>query len=61
MARQLSLHKGTCSKAANWINVWRTVGRGKKSTSPKPPIPTKDSWLYPLQKNFAASRTKRVD
>lgn len=47
-------HRGTCYKAANWICVGRTTGRGKKSTSSKPLIPTKDIWLYPLQKNFAA-------
>ena len=44
-------HKGTCYKAANWINVGRTAGRGKKSTSAKPLIPLKDIWLYPLRKN----------
>jgi len=47
-------HKGTCYKAANWINVGRTAGRGKKSTSHKLLIPAKDIWLYPLRKNFAA-------
>ena len=46
-------HKGTCYKAANWINVGRTSGRGKKSTSNKALIPLKDIWLYPLRKNFA--------
>jgi len=46
-------HKGTCYKAANWINVGRTAGRGKKSTSHKLLIPAKDIWLYPLRKNFA--------
>ena len=46
-------HKGTCYKAANWINVGRTTGRGKKSTSHKRLIPAKDIWLYPLRKNFA--------
>lgn len=48
-------HKGTCYKAANWINVGRTAGRGKKSTSHKHLIPAKDIWLYPLRKNFAAA------
>gem|GEM_PF-2378128 len=48
-------HKGTCYKAANWINVGRTTGRGKKSTSHKVLIPAKDIWLYPLRKNFAAA------
>lgn len=43
-------HRGTCYKAANWINVGRTSGRGKKSLSHKPLIPIKDIWLYPLHK-----------
>ena len=46
-------HRGTCYKAANWINVGRTTGRGKKSTSHEQLIPVKDIWLYPLRKNFA--------
>ncbi len=46
-------HKGTCYKAANWVNVGRTAGRGKKSTSHKVLIPAKDIWLYPLCKNFS--------
>src|ERR1035437_4426453 len=46
-------HRGTCYKAANWINVGRTAGRGKKSTSHKRLIPAKDIWLYPLRKNFS--------
>lgn len=47
-------HKGTCYKAANWMKVGRTAGRGKKSISHKRLIPTKDIWLYPLRKNFVA-------
>jgi hypothetical protein len=43
-------HRGTCYKAANWINVGRTSGRDKKSLSHKPIIPIKDVWLYPLHK-----------
>ena len=46
-------HKGTCYKAANWVNVGRTTGRGKKSTSHESLIPAKDIWLYPLRKNFS--------
>jgi len=46
-------HKGTCYKAANWIKVGRTAGRGKKSTSHASLIPAKDIWLYPLRKNFS--------
>jgi hypothetical protein len=45
-------HKGTCYKAANWLLVGRTAGRGKKSTSNKPLIPIKDIWLYPLRRDW---------
>ena len=47
-------HRGTCYKAANWINVGQTSGRGKKSSSHRQLIPVKDIWLYPLRKNFAS-------
>jgi hypothetical protein len=45
-------HKGTCYKAANWVNVGKTVGRGKKSRVHQQIIPIKDVWLYPLQRDF---------
>jgi len=45
-------HRGTCYKAANWINVGKTAGRGKKCHTHKQIIPIKDIWLYPLHKNF---------
>ncbi len=48
-------HRGTCYKAANWINVGRTSGRGKKSLSHKPLITIKDVWLYPLNKHFLSA------
>jgi hypothetical protein len=47
-------HRGTSYKAANWINVGQTTGRGKKSTVHHQIIPIKDIWLYPLHKNFAS-------
>jgi hypothetical protein len=47
-------HRGTCYKAANWINVGKTAGRGKKCHTHKQVIPIKDIWLYPLRKNFRA-------
>ncbi len=46
-------HKGTCYKAANWIHVGRTAGRGKKSSSHLQLIPVKDIWLYPLRRDYA--------
>jgi hypothetical protein len=47
-------HRGTCYKAANWIHVGQTVGRGKKSRVHNQIIPIKDIWLYPLRKDFRA-------
>jgi hypothetical protein len=49
---ETSRHRGTCYKAANWIHVGQTVGRGKKSTVHQQIIPIKDIWLYPLRKDF---------
>jgi hypothetical protein len=46
-------HRGTCYKAANWVHVGQTTGRGKKSLVHHQIIPTKDIWLYPLRKDFA--------
>ena len=45
-------HRGTCYKAANWIHVGQTTGRGKKSLQHQPILPVKDIWLYPLCKYF---------
>lgn len=45
-------HRGTCYKAANWINVGRTTGRGKKCLVHDAIIPVKDIWLYPLRRDF---------
>jgi hypothetical protein len=43
---------GTCYKAANWIHVGTTKGRGKLGPSGKQSVPIKDLLLYPLQKDF---------
>ena len=51
---QTERHRGTSYKAANWVNVGKTVGRGKKSRVHDQIIPIKDIWLYPLRKNFRA-------
>ena len=47
-------HHGTCYKAANWIHVGRTTGRGKKSRVHTQIVPIKDIWLYPLRRDFAS-------
>jgi hypothetical protein len=47
-------HRGTCYKAANWVHVGQTAGRGKKSAFHHQIIPIKDIWLYPLRRDFAS-------
>ena len=44
--------KGTCYKAANWIHLGQTKGRGRCSTSTSPKLSHKDIYVYPLQKDF---------
>lgn len=48
-------HRGTCYKAANWIHVGQTAGRGKNCPVHEAVIPVKDIWLYPLRKDFRAT------
>jgi len=43
---------GTCYRAANWLHVGQTQGRGKLGPSGKQSVPIKDVWLYPLGKAF---------
>jgi len=43
---------GTCYRAANWIHVGQTKGRGKLDSNHQASLPVKDIWLYPLDKHF---------
>jgi Domain of unknown function (DUF4338) len=43
---------GTCYRAANWLQVGQTQGRGKLGPSGQQSVPIKDVWLYPLGKGF---------
>ena len=45
---------GTCYRAANWIDVGTTKGRGKLEKRHQTIIPLKSILLYPIQKNFRA-------
>jgi len=45
---------GTCYKAANWINVGQTKGRGKLGPPGKISVPIKDVWVYPIDRKFKA-------
>lgn len=44
---------GTCYKAANWICVGQTKGRGKYDRRHQKKSPIKDVWTYPLRRNPA--------
>ena len=49
---QTDRHRGTCYRAANWIHLGHTVGRGKKATTHKQTLPIKDVWIYPLRRDY---------
>ncbi len=51
--------RGTCYRAANWIFLGRTCGRGKDDRTHQANRPLKDVWGYPLVKDFRA-RLSRV-
>lgn len=53
--------KGTCYKAANWIHVGNTTGRGRNSTSLSTVLPIKDVYLYPLRLDFRVKLTKQEE
>jgi hypothetical protein len=46
------LFKGTCYRAANWIYLGKTTGRGKNDQSHRPNRSIKAVWGYPLSKDF---------
>ncbi len=43
---------GHCYRAANWVCVGSTQGRGKTHVYKTPGVPVKDIWLYPLRRDF---------
>ncbi len=43
---------GTCYRAANWLHVGQTKGRGKLGPTGVQSVPIKDIFLYPLTRNF---------
>ncbi|MEK7756128.1 MAG: DUF4338 domain-containing protein [Planctomycetota bacterium] len=44
--------RGTCYKAANWMYLGNTQGRGKLDVEHKAQLPIKTIWVYPLVKDF---------
>ena len=47
-----SRFQGTCYKAANWVYLGQTKGRGKLGPAGKQSVPIKDLWVYPLHRRF---------
>ena len=43
--------KGTCYRAANWIYLGETKGRGKLDVKHKHNLPIKDIYVYPVDKH----------
>jgi len=46
--------RGTCYRAANWIYLGQTTGRGKDDQTHRPSRPIKDVLGYPLTRNYRA-------
>jgi hypothetical protein len=45
-------YRGTCYRAANWVLLGRTTGRGKNDQTGRPNRSLKDVWGYPLVHDF---------
>jgi len=50
--------QGTCYKAANWVYLGQTKGRGKLGPAGKRSVPIKDLWVYPLDPRFREVLTR---
>jgi len=44
--------RGTCYRAANWIELGRTTGRGHNAPTHRPTQPVKEVLGYPLTPHF---------
>ena len=51
-------YRGTCYRAANWVWLGRTTGRGKADLTHRPNRSIKDVWGYPLIKDFREQMTR---
>ena len=45
--------RGTCYRAANWIYLGSTTGRGKDDQTRQANRSLKEVWVYPLSKDFS--------
>jgi hypothetical protein len=44
--------KGTCYRAANWVRLGETKGRGRMDREQRKEEPVRSIWVYPLQRTF---------
>jgi hypothetical protein len=44
--------RGTCYRAANWIRLGLTTGRGKDDLTHRPTRPVKEVLVHPLHRRF---------
>ena len=44
--------RATCYRAANWVLLGRTTGRGKDDQSHRPSRSIKEVWGYPVSRRF---------
>ncbi len=52
-------YKGTCYRAANWVHVGETTGRGRMDRqNTRKGMAVKDIYLYPLSKRFREALTQ---
>ena len=45
-------YRGTCYRAANWVYLGRTQGRGRQDRTHAKAATAKDVWVYPLQSDW---------
>lgn len=50
--------RGTCYRAANWLVLGRTTGRGYRALTPRPTRPIKEVLGYPLTPDFRQRLTE---
>lgn len=50
--------RGICYRAANWVHVGSTTGRGRNGGHHNAILPVKDIYLYPLDANYRAKLCK---
>jgi hypothetical protein len=56
-----SRYAGTCYRAANWVYLGMTTGRGKDDQTKKPNRPLKQVFGYPLHRSFRRKLAGTVD